>query len=476
VISVVVPILNEARTVASVVEFALASPGVAEVIVLDDGSVDDGAERARAAGARVVTSTILGKGASMEDGLRLAKHDVIVYLDGDLEGLAPDLIERLTAPILADEADFVKGAFSRAGGRVTTLTAKPLLQCFFPELAHLEQPLGGIVAAKRSLLERMTFETDYGADVALVLDASAVGARIAQVDVGRIVHDSQPLAVLGDMAKQVVRVILDRADRYGRLRGSHIREVAEIERHTQAELATVLAHVGAAERLALLPVDGVIVEGAFLAHLARATRRTPAYAAVAAGRGTSPADRIRTTAAVFEGVKKATFLRAARSVPLGEGVVEAVVGLRRLGFRVGVLSGGSRIVADVLRRRVFADFAVGNLIRFRREKATGDVVLAPAMRHEAGCDVHDACTSNVVLHLRERLGVPRRDVLVLGRLPEHVCLLRAAGIAVALHPAAESVVRVADRLLRGSIAQVVSMRGVATRSGGTSARAPAARA
>ena len=43
-ISVVIPILDEARTVASVVEFALASPGVAEVIVLDDGSVDDGAE------------------------------------------------------------------------------------------------------------------------------------------------------------------------------------------------------------------------------------------------------------------------------------------------------------------------------------------------------------------------------------------------------------------------------------------------
>jgi phosphoserine phosphatase len=475
VISVVVPILNEARTVASVVEFALGSKGVAEVVVLDDGSVDDGAERARAAGARVITSTILGKGASMEDGLRLARHDVIVYLDGDLEGLAPDLIERLTEPILEDRADFVKGAFSRAGGRVTTLTAKPLLQCFFPELAYLEQPLGGIVAAKRSLLERVTFETDYGADVALLIDASVLGARIVQVDVGRIQHDSQPLAALGDMAKQVVRVILDRAERHGRLRGAHIREIAEIERHTQAELATVLAHVGEAERLALLPVDGVLVEGAFLAHLARGTRRTKAYAAVAAGRGTSPADRIRMTAAVFEGVQKATFLRAARTVPLAEGAVETVLGLRRLGYRVGVLSGGSRIVADVLRRRVFADFAVGNLLRFRREKATGEVVLAPAMRHEEGCDVHEFCTSNVVLHLRERLGVPRRDVLALGRAPEHACLLRAAGIAVALHPAAPEVVRVADRVVRGSLERVLALKGVSTASGGTSARGPSAR-
>jgi glucosyl-3-phosphoglycerate synthase len=460
-ISVVIPILDEARTVASVVEFALASPGVAEVIVLDDGSVDDGAERARAAGARVVTSTIMGKGASMEDGLRLARHDVVVYLDGDLEGLAPDLIERLTAPVLAGNADFVKGAFARAGGRVTTLTAKPLLQCFFPELAHVEQPLGGIVAAKRSLLERLTFETDYGADVALLIDAAAIGARIAQVDVGRILHDSQPLAVLGDMAKQVVRVILDRAERHGRLRGAHLREVAEIERHTHAELATMVAHVGEAERLAVFPIDGVLVEGAFLAHLARATRRTKTYAAVAGAKGGRPADRIRTTAAVFEGVKKTTFLRAARTVRLAEGAVEAIVGLRRLGYRVGVLSGGSRLVADVLRRRVFADFAVGNLIRFRRERATGEVVLAPAMRHADGCDVHETCTSNVVLHLRERLHVPRNRVLAIGRAPEHICLLRAAGLAVALDPCAPPVGKAADHLLRGSLAHLLAVSGVA---------------
>ena len=53
------------------------------------------------AGARVVTSTLLGKGVSMEDGIHEAQNEFIVYLDGDLRGLREDLIERMAAPLLS---------------------------------------------------------------------------------------------------------------------------------------------------------------------------------------------------------------------------------------------------------------------------------------------------------------------------------------------------------------------------------------
>jgi glycosyltransferase involved in cell wall biosynthesis len=68
-ISVVTPVLNESPTVASLVSFSRRAPGVTEVIVVDDGSIDGTPELAAQAGVRVVTSTLLGKGASMEDGL-----------------------------------------------------------------------------------------------------------------------------------------------------------------------------------------------------------------------------------------------------------------------------------------------------------------------------------------------------------------------------------------------------------------------
>ena len=216
-ISVITPVLNESPTVASVVSFAKRAPGVTEVIVVDDGSIDGTPELAAQAGARVVTSTLLGKGASMEDGVWAAQNEIVVFLDGDLSELREDVVSRLTAPILEHKADFVKAQFSRSAGRVTILTARPLLRTFFPELNHIEQPLGGIVASRRSLLRNLRFETDYGVDVALLLDVAMSGATVAQVDIGHIEHDNQSLDDLGDMAKQVVRVILDRASKYGRL-------------------------------------------------------------------------------------------------------------------------------------------------------------------------------------------------------------------------------------------------------------------
>lgn len=82
-VTVVIPALNEAARIAEVVAYALADPATAEVIVVDDSSLDDTALLAAAAGARVITSTMLGKGRSMHDGLRVAAHDLIAYLDGD---------------------------------------------------------------------------------------------------------------------------------------------------------------------------------------------------------------------------------------------------------------------------------------------------------------------------------------------------------------------------------------------------------
>lgn len=272
-ITIIIPVMNESPTVASVVAHAQRTPQVSEVIVVDDGSIDGTDELAKQAGAKVITSTLLGKGASMEDGVRAARNEIVLFLDGDLSGLADDLVEQLTEPLLKGRADFVKARFSRSTGRVTMLTARPLLMTFFPELSYIEQPLGGIIAARRSVLQNVRFETDYGVDVGLLLDVAATGASLEQVDIGHLEHDGQPLEELGDMAKQVVRVILDRAAKYGRLDLQQIREVEEVERCSQAELSLNFQRIGRRERLALFDMDGTLLRGRFITTLANGSTR-----------------------------------------------------------------------------------------------------------------------------------------------------------------------------------------------------------
>ncbi len=457
-ISVVIPVLNEANTIADVVAIAHRDCRVSEVIVVDDGSIDGTPERARAEGAIVITSSLLGKGASMEDGLRVASGDIVLYLDGDLRSLVPDLVARLADPIAAGYADFVKARFTREAGRVTTLTARPLLATLFPEAAHFVQPLGGIIAARRSTLEGLPFENDYGVDIGLLLDALARGARVVEVDVGHLEHDSQPLDRLGEMARQVTRAILARALRGGRLVRDHFREVEEVERHTQAEVENVLARTDDAQRLALLDMDGTLVDGRFITRLAAAAGRTAAVSEWLDRDDLGAEERTRRIADTLRGVPKSLFATVARELPLASGAIELVVGLRKRGYRVGLVTDSFLVAADIVRRRVFADFTIAHLMRFRDGAATGEITLAPAMRKPDGCPDHDPCKANVVAHLATRTGIAPDRILAIGDGENDRCLFGQVGRAIAYRPQTPAVGQAAHHVVPGgSLERVLTL-------------------
>lgn len=453
-VSVIIPVLNESARVSAVIRLALRSPLVGEVIVVDDGSIDGTPELAHAAGARVITSTLLGKGASMQDGLLAARHPTLLYLDGDLAGLRDDLVEVMAGPVLRGEADFAKARFSRRAGRVTALTARPLLQTYFPELISFEQPLGGIIAVRKELLQRLTFENDYGVDIGLLIDAHTLGARILEVDIGHIEHDSHDLDCLGEMATQVARAILERGAIAGRVNLLHLRLARERDRIDRALPERILSRVGAVERLALFDMDGTLLNGRFVIELARRTGRESRLAGYLDRYELTPEVRTQRIAQIFRGVKKETFEGIARELPLIPGAVEAVVGLRKLGYRVGVVTDSYHIAAEMVRRRVFADFALANVLEFRRESATGKVTLAPTMRRRGkGRLAFDKL--NTLRFLTKRMGITARSVLAVGDGENDIGMLRAAGVSVAFQPKTERVRRAAKHVVTERLDEVL---------------------
>ncbi|HWC33445.1 MAG TPA: glucosyl-3-phosphoglycerate synthase [Mycobacteriales bacterium] len=230
-VGVILPARNEARTVADIVRSVLAAHGdglVDEMVVVDSASTDDTAAVAAAAGARVVTADAPGKGEAMWQGVAATAADLLIFLDADLEHFDPRFVPALLGPLLADETvAFVKGAYDRrteadltvGGGRVTELTARPLLAAFWPELGRIVQPLGGEYAARRDLLERLPFRRGYGVDIGLLLDTDELfgPAAIAQVDLHERFHSHSDLTALGRMAAEVLHTVIDRLIAQGRL-------------------------------------------------------------------------------------------------------------------------------------------------------------------------------------------------------------------------------------------------------------------
>jgi glucosyl-3-phosphoglycerate synthase len=240
-VSVCLPARDEARTIGPILErvIPLRERGVVDQIVVVDHSADGTAEIARGLGAEVHDQAdlmpelgpVLGKGDAMWRSLPVLTGEIICFLDADSERFGAHFPCGLVGPLLLRaDLSFVKGFYRRpfrvgsttypdGGGRVTELTARPLINRFYPELAGVEQPLAGEVAARRELLERLPFATGYGVDVALLLDAyAAVGLDgLAQVDLDVRQNAHQPLRDLGPMASAVLGAVAVRLEREGRL-------------------------------------------------------------------------------------------------------------------------------------------------------------------------------------------------------------------------------------------------------------------
>jgi len=119
------------------------------------------------------------------------------------------------------------------------------------------------------------------------------------------------------------------------------------------------------------------------------------------------------------------------------------------------VSDSFRIITEIVRRRVFADFSIANLLRFRDGKATGQVSVAPLFLHEEGCPRHEICKWNVLLHLEEKLGIPAARILAVGDSTNDICLLKQAGLGIAFEPKTDAVRMASGNWIQGDLRKVL---------------------
>lgn len=185
-VSALIPAHNEENTIQSTITALKRIPEVCEIIVVDDASYDNTAQAAAEAGAVVISlDRNLGKGGAMNKGLTYVTGDVVALVDADLGFTASD-VSKLIDPVISGNADMTIAKFPKARrkggfGLVKGLAVRGIKM--FTGVDVLA-PLSGQRVMKKEVIDALGgFESGYGVEVGMTIDAVRKGYKIMEVDV-----------------------------------------------------------------------------------------------------------------------------------------------------------------------------------------------------------------------------------------------------------------------------------------------------
>ena len=425
-ISVIIPALNEEKTIANVIRFCFAAENVSEVIVVDDTSEDNTVAIATEGGARVHISKTRGKGISMKEVIQLSRNDYIVFLDADIDPYPDRTIENLTAPLLGNEADFVKGAFARNAGRVTELVAKPLLTILFPGLNSFSQPLSGMIAGKKSFFNKIEFFNDYGVDIGILIDMYLMKARVKEVNIGYIENKSKPWEALGKMSKEVSRAIISKAQapQAGELTEADVKSLETINREMNKVLKEELSGF---HKMAIFDMDDTILKGRFINECAKKFGFFPKLEDFRSVEK-DPIILTKRIGLLLKGRTMDDLLDVISNIDMVEDVKQTVNALKERGYIIGIISSSYTLITNYVKQNIGADFSLAYQLEFSEGRATGEVNLPYYFfgSPDSICG-HSFCKTNALQYACEKYNVAMKNCVVVGDSADDRCIVGHAG-------------------------------------------------
>jgi glycosyltransferase involved in cell wall biosynthesis len=214
VVSVVIPALNEAESIAAVVR-EMPWNLIRECIVVDNGSTDATSAEARTSGAIVVAAPQRGYGRACAAGAAAAAGDILVFMDGDGSDV-PAEMGQLLQPIIAGECDFVIGSRRRGkrepnsmlGSQIFAGWLAGVLLRLLYRVSYTD--MGPFRAITREALSSLQMrEETYGWNLEMQMRAAQYGLRIREIPVSyrkRAAGESKVAGSLSGSLRAALRI------------------------------------------------------------------------------------------------------------------------------------------------------------------------------------------------------------------------------------------------------------------------------
>ena len=154
-------------------------------------------------------------------------------------------------------------------------------------------------------------------------------------------------------------------------------------------------------------------------------------------------------ASMLKGVTRDKILNIAESINLVDGACQTIDALKQQGFIIGIITDSYDIVANLIKEKAGADFAIGIRLIFENDTATGEIEIpSEYFKSEVSLCMHNYCKGHAFVNAAKIRSISLGNTVAVGDGENDICMIKAAAAGIAFCSQSDLLNSAADKKIK----------------------------